>query len=470
MLEKNRRARAAASALLDILLIAAAFVLAGRVHLVYVHWLYAGELSSVVAMSREPIVVASKACLAVLMVILYGVFGLYDDSRLRRFSKKCATILLVNFLAMLLFSAMLYLRRLDEYSRMLNVIMYVLSCGLVILPRLLRRGYDRSQRRQGKGLRHILLVGGGSTALQYLEVLKENPYYGFHVDGFLCDDPDGAFPVPCFGGYGDLEACLRQSTPDEVVVALEAHEVAMLPRVIEVCDQEGVRITMVPFYNDYLPAHPTIDVLGPCKLINIRQTPFDNVVNAAVKRGMDIVGSLLLIVLTSPVMLAVAVGVKLSSPGPIIFKQERVGLDKKPFMMFKFRSMRVNNGQDTAWSTDVDPRKTKFGSMIRKFSLDELPQFFNVLKGDMSLVGPRPEIPFHVAHFKTEIPRYLVRQQVRPGVTGWAQIHGLRGDTDIAERIRYDIWYIENWSAWLDIEIIFRTVFGGKMVNDEKIN
>ena len=161
---------------------------------------------------------------------------------------------------------------------------------------------------------------------------------------------------------------------------------------------------------------------------------------------MDVVGSLVLIVLTSPIMLGVAIGVKLSSPGPIIFKQERVGLNKRPFMMYKFRSMRVNAAEDSAWSTNSDPRKTRFGSIIRKFSLDELPQFFNVLKGDMSLVGPRPEIPFHVEHFKEEIPRYLVRQQVRPGLTGWAQINGLRGDTDIAERIRYDIWYIENLS------------------------
>ena len=271
------------------------------------------------------------------------------------------------------------------------------------------------------------------------------------------------------GGYDKMEVTLDEPGIDEVVVALDAAEMHMLPRAFAACDKHGTRITMVPFYNDYLPARPTIDVLGDCKLINIRQTPFDNILNAFIKRAMDVVGSLVLIVLTSPIMLGVAIGVKLSSPGPIIFKQERVGLNKRPFMMYKFRSMRVNAAEDSAWSTNSDPRKTRFGSIIRKFSLDELPQFFNVLKGDMSLVGPRPEIPFHVEHFKEEIPRYLVRQQVRPGLTGWAQINGLRGDTDIAERIRYDIWYIENWTVALDIKILFRTVFGGKMVNDEKI-
>ena len=188
-----------------------------------------------------------------------------------------------------------------------------------------------------------------------------------------------------------------------------------------------------------------------------------------IKRILDVLLSGCALIVLSPVLLIVAVLVRTRLGSPVIFCQPRPGKDEKIFKMYKFRSMRVNAAEDSAWSTNSDPRKTRFGSIIRKFSLDELPQFFNVLKGDMSLVGPRPEIPFHVEHFKEEIPRYLVRQQVRPGLTGWAQINGLRGDTDIAERIRYDIWYIENWTVALDIKILFRTVFGGKMVNDEKI-
>ena len=315
----------------------------------------------------------------------------------------------------------------------------------------------------------ILLVGGGKEAAQYLRALEQNPYYGYHVDGYLANSPNPALKATYLGPYKNLEEALCTPGLDEVVVALDTEEMHMIPRALAACDKEGLRITMVPFYNDYLPARPTIDVLGSCKLINVRQTPFDNILNAFAKRLFDILGSLLLIILTSPVMLAVAIGVKLSSPGPVIFCQKRVGLNKKEFMMYKFRSMRVNVDEKTGWSTNSDPRKTRFGSLIRKFSLDELPQFFNVLKGDMSLVGPRPEVPYHVEHFKEEIPRYLVRQQVRPGVTGWAQVNGLRGDTDIAERIRYDIWYIENWTLALDIKIIFRTAFGGKMINDEKL-
>ena len=166
-------------------------------------------------------------------------------------------------------------------------------------------------------------------------------------------------------------------------------------------------------------------------------------------------------------MIASLIGVKLSSPGPVFFKQERIGKDKIPFYMLKFRSMRVNAEEATAWSTNEDPRRTKFGSFIRKYSIDELPQLFNVLKGDMSLIGPRPEIPFYVAQFKETIPLYLVRQQVRPGMTGWAQVNGLRGDTSIEDRVEHDIWYIENWSAGLDIKILFMTVFGGKFKNEE---
>ena len=190
--------------------------------------------------------------------------------------------------------------------------------------------------------------------------------------------------------------------------------------------------------------------------------------NAFLKRAADIICSLVLIILTSPLMLIAAIGVKLSSPGPIIFRQERVGKDKKNFYMYKFRSMRVNSSENTGWSKNVDDRKTWFGSLIRKCSVDELPQFFNVLKGDMSLIGPRPELPFFVEQFKEEIPRYMVKHQVRPGITGWAQVNGLRGDTSIKKRIEYDLYYIENWTPAFDLRILIMTAFC--MFNKEKVN
>ena len=190
-----------------------------------------------------------------------------------------------------------------------------------------------------------------------------------------------------------------------------------------------------------------------------------------IKRALDVVLSAVGLVALSPLLALIALAIRLDSPGPVVFHQKRFGKDRKLFEIYKFRTMRVDAPRDVP-TNDLRGSKgyiTRVGRILRMTSLDELPQFFNVLKGDMSLVGPRPEVPFHVEHFKEEIPRYLVRQQVRPGCTGWAQVHGLRGDTDIAERIRYDIWYIENWTVALDIKIIFRTVFGGKMVNDEKL-
>lgn len=470
MIEKNRRIKAVCSCLVDMVLIFASYLLANYLRFNYIRFFQVGGAGPALDIAQDARTLAAGAVFAVADAAVLWFLRLYDDTRLYGLWRKSRIIVLVNLIGIVIFQAVLYQMRVTNFSRMVLVLFYLLATLFLIFKRLVMRWFRRRRRDKGEGLRHVLLIGGGKIAAQYLLALEHNPYYGFAVDGYLSDRENPEFSCPYLGGYEALDRCLDDPAIEEAVIALDADHMDRLTGALAACDKHGTRVTMVPFYNDYLPARPTIDVLGECKLINIRQTPFDNLANAFVKRLLDIVGSLILIVLTSPVMLAVAIGVKLSSPGPVLFRQERVGLNKKPFMMYKFRSMRVNTQQDTAWSTNADPRKTKFGSFIRKFSLDELPQFFNVLKGDMSLVGPRPEIPFHVEHFKEEIPRYLVRQQVRPGCTGWAQVNGLRGDTDIAERIRYDIWYIENWTVALDIKIIFRTVFGGKMVNDEKLN
>ena len=240
-----------------------------------------------------------------------------------------------------------------------------------------------------------------------------------------------------------------------------------MAQIIQTCEKDGTKLSVVPYYTKYLSSNPQIDNANGLALINLRRIPLDNLGNAFIKRTTDILTSLLLIALTSPLMLVAAIGVKLSSPGPIIFKQERVGKDKKTFYMYKFRSMKTNSSENTGWSKNEDNRKTWFGSLIRKCSIDELPQFFNVLKGDMSLIGPRPELPFFVEQFKEEIPRYMVKHQVRPGITGWAQVNGLRGDTSIKKRIEYDLYYIENWTLAFDLRILFMTVFC--MFNKEKI-
>ena len=232
---------------------------------------------------------------------------------------------------------------------------------------------------------------------------------------------------------------------------------------MEICEKSGVHTKFIPDYNSILPTRPyTEDVLG-LPVINIRNVPLNNMVNQLLKRCVDIFGATVAIILFSPIMLIVSILIKITSPGPLIFKQERIGLHNKSFKMYKFRSMEVQpeEKEKTAFTTKNDPRVTGIGRFIRQTSIDELPQLFNILKGDMSLVGPRPERPFFVEKFKEEIPRYMIKHQVRPGMTGWAQVNGLRGNTSIKRRIAYDLYYIENWTLGFDFKILFLTFFKG---------
>ena len=236
-----------------------------------------------------------------------------------------------------------------------------------------------------------------------------------------------------------------------------------MERIVNDCERSGVHTKFIPDYNHVVPTVPHIEDLQGLPIINIRYVPLTLLHRALSKRIVDIIGSLVGIILFSPIMLIVAVLIKLTDKGPIIFAQERVGLHNKPFKMYKFRSMAVESPQKEAkkWTTKNDPRVTAIGRFIRKTSLDELPQFFNIFIGDMSLVGPRPERPFYVEKFRDEIPHYMIKHQVRPGLTGWAQVNGYRGDTSIEKRIDHDLYYIENWSMGFDFKILFLTVFKG---------
>jgi len=404
---------------------------------------------------------------AAIAVLAYQVMGLYDSLRARPLGRDIIRVLQANLLSVVAVAAVLYLLKLQEFSRGVLAMFYLLSCAFVLGKRMVMRYTLRYIRNLGYNQKHVVVVGDGAQARQCCATLRENPQYGFIIDGYV--GGDGAMPeYRCLGALSALSALLNGANVDQVVAALEPGDEAQLPKVIQDSEKQGIPVSIIPFYNDYIPASARIEVLGNSRLLNVRTTPLDDPLKAGLKRTGDVVGALLLIVLTSPLMLLAAIGTRISSPGPIIFKQKRVGLNKREFTMYKFRSMRVNAAQDTAWTKDADPRKTRFGAFLRKTSIDELPQFFNVLKGDMSLVGPRPEIPHFVEQFRETIPLYMVKHRVRPGITGWAQVNGLRGDTSIEERIKCDIWYIENWTVWLDLRILFMTVFGG-MLNKEKV-
>ena len=250
---------------------------------------------------------------------------------------------------------------------------------------------------------------------------------------------------------------------DEVAITLNLNEYHKLEQIVAICEKSGVHTKFVPDYYNFISTNPYTEDLDGLPVINIRNVPLTKTVNRMIKRLIDIIGSIVALILFSPIMLVVAILVKKSSPGPIFFAQERIGLGNKPFKMYKFRSMGVQDPKKEAkeWTTKNDARVTPVGRIIRKTSLDELPQFWNVLKGDMSLIGPRPERPLFVEKFKEEIPRYMIKHQVRPGITGWAQVNGFRGDTSIRSRIEHDLYYIENWSLGLDIKILFLTFFKG---------
>ncbi len=411
------------------------------------------------------------AALMVLFVFTYAVFGMYQSFRKVPILKEMSRLWLASALDLALVLSVLFVGREEHFSRLTMAIFFVLSVGVLSVKRLLMRKLLRHLRSQGYNQKHVVILGSGKMAENYLKTIQKERELGYLADGYVAAAPaEWEQDIPWLGTYEQLEFVLEQYKPDEVVSAIEMEDYIRTPQLIEACEKTGTKLSIIPFYADYITSNPQFDDIGGIPLLNIRRIALDNWGNAFCKRAMDIICSGILLVVTSPIMLICAIGVKLSSPGPVIFKQERVGRNKKNFNMYKFRSMKVNDAQNTAWSSDRDDRKTKFGSFIRKCSLDEFPQFFNVFKGDMSLVGPRPELPFYVDRFKEEIPLYMVKHQVRPGITGWAQVNGLRGDTSIKERIEHDLYYIEHWSLLFDLKILFMTVFGGKFMNSEKLN
>ena len=401
-----------------------------------------------------------------LQLLTYGCMGLYSSFRSKSFANETGKLTAALFLDGMAVIALLYVVQIINFSRWALAIFLVLDFLIVLLKRFILRKTLHSFREKGYNRKHVLIVGSGNAARDYLRTISEQRWLGYNCAECVSDSPlEG---VKLLGGYGDLLGILEDKSYDEVVCALDNSDISRLSGVVEACELTGTKISVIPSIYKYMSATPAIDMVGDIPLLNIRRIPLDNIGNAAMKRAMDIVGALVLLILTSPVLLVSMLVIKITMGGSVIFKQKRVGLNKKVFTMYKLKSMRDSATSDTAWSTDSDPRRTRFGAFIRKFSIDELPQLVNVLKGEMSLVGPRPEIPFYVNDFKDKIPMYMIKHQVKPGITGLAQVNGYRGDTSIEKRIEYDIRYIENWSIFLDIGILIRTALSGFM-NKEKL-
>ena len=406
-----------------------------------------------------------------LYLMLYLACNLYTSKRVQGRRLDGGNIVKANTIGILIVMAAFFpLRDVIEpikyYSRWMLAYFYVINIVLEIIARNLIRWCLRKIRRKGFNLRHLIFVGYSGAAEAFIDRILANPQWGYKISGILDDNKEPGYTykgIAVLGPTDELEKILENNRLDEIALTLALREYYKLKRIVAICEKSGVHTKFVPDYNDIIPTRPyTEDLLG-LPVVNIRHVPLTNSFNMICKRAMDIVGAIVAIIIFSPVMLVTAVLVKTTSKGPLIYKQERVGLHNQTFQMYKFRSMEVQSAKSEkrAWTVRDDPRVTKVGRVIRKTSIDELPQLFNILKGDMSLVGPRPERPFFVEKFREEIPRYMVKHQVRPGLTGWAQVNGYRGDTSIKKRIEYDLYYIENWTMGLDIKILFLTFFKG---------
>ncbi|MCD7750718.1 MAG: undecaprenyl-phosphate glucose phosphotransferase [Lachnospiraceae bacterium] len=401
-----------------------------------------------------------------LYLFIYYLAKLYTPKRTMRFRLELDTLFVANTMGIFVVLAILYLMKARDFSRVMLFYFYIFNFLYDGAYRFVLRRILRSLREKGFNQKHVLLVGYSQAAEAYIDRILTNPEWGYQIYGILDDHKKKNWSykgIRVIGGVDDLEAVLSQNDLDEIAITLSLNDYDRLEETVAFCEKNGVHTKFIPDYNRLVPTKPYTEDLNGLPVINIRNVPLTNPWNAFLKRVVDIVGAIVAIILFSPAMLICAILIKTGSDGPVIFKQERVGRHNKPFYMYKFRSMVMQTPGDEAkgWTVKDDPRVTPIGRFMRRTSLDELPQLFNVLKGDMSLIGPRPERPQFVEKFREEVPRYMIKHQVRPGMTGWAQVNGYRGDTSIRKRIDCDIYYIENWTMLLDFKILLLTFSKG---------
>ena len=401
MIKRNQTYINRLNALTDFILVFLSYLFSAWFRLKVLHGWWENQ-----GLSRH-MILASLFYSAALLIIL-STLGFYGTTRVRKLSWKLSMLFIAITLSIFAVTALIFVFKIEDVSRGIIAIFYVLTLLLLGGKQVVIRIILNQIRSSGYNIKHEILIGTGRLARQYREDLGNEPELGIQIDENL-------------GVDDNLEQYLTDDRIDEVVIALEPEEYGGITRVISICEKHGVRYYVIPFYNDMIPAHPVFENIGRTRLVNMRANRLESLGWSGLKRTFDILVSSVGLVILSPLLAILAIGVKLSSPGPILFSQERVGLNRKPFKMLKFRSMKVNDESDTAWSKKNDDRRTKFGAFIRKTSLDELPQLINVLKGDMSLVGPRPELPHFVEQFRETIPYYMVKHQVPAGMTGWAQ-------------------------------------------------
>ena len=407
--------------------------------------------------------------LAVVQLVTFVGMGLYQPRRGASVADEVSRTVAGVLINVLLSISILYFLRVDQVSRLTITYYAVADIILVAWMRAATRHAFGALRARGYNSRSVIIIGTGDAARRLTQIIENHPILGLRIVGYVA--ANGEQPLSpdwrIIGSFDSLEQIIKGSHPDVVLYSLAEQGGERLTAVLNLCDQEGIILKIVPGFSSLIAAKGQVETMEGIPIISIREVPARTGFNRFLKRGFDVLFSLTVILLLSPVFILTTVAVKLTSRGPVFYKQERVGLDNRPFNMLKFRTMRVQEKQDsdTIWTIRGDPRITPIGRIMRKLSIDEIPQFFNVLSGRMSVVGPRPERPYFVGQFKDQYHHYMRRHAVKAGITGWAQINGLRGDTSIEERVKADIFYIENWSFWLDLKIILLTPFKG-MVNE----
>jgi Undecaprenyl-phosphate glucose phosphotransferase len=398
-----------------------------------------------------------------LSIVAYRLASMYDVGRLRRFREEIVAVFKGSLLlALLVMARIFFLHDFDE-SRAGILIFWLLSVGLVLIGRRSAWAVIRRLRSHGYNQTFSIIVGTGRAARKMARALQRVSWLGIKNIGFVDEKTNRlSGDLDVLGSFVDLPHLIEKYGIRHVFVALPLHRTDDARRVFEVLSRSLVEVRMVCDAPNLAGLSLTTTNLDGLPLIGLRESPHFGL-NIVVKRAMDVALSAVGLVLVSPLLALIAVLVKLTSPGPIFYRQERCGLNGRTFHMLKFRSLRVDAEQKTGavWAVKNDPRRTPLGAFLRKTSLDELPQLWNVLMGDMSLVGPRPERPVFIQQFSKTIPNYMARHCVKAGITGWAQVHGWRGNTSLRKRLQYDLYYITHWTPWLDLRILWMTLFHG---------
>jgi Undecaprenyl-phosphate glucose phosphotransferase len=442
-------------------------MLAGDLFLVAGCWLLAYYIRFYVAgpPARHDIPFLQPYLLMLLpILVVWGIsFRAFDLYRPRRIGSRLSEVAGIakasTMGALVLVSVMTFFFRQYDYSRVVIVYFWVFSIASVSFARYAFREGLRVARRRGYNQRYALVVGGGDFVGGVIHRLRSRPDTGIRILGLVGDDKRGAAGAQSLGGFADLRAVLDAHQVDHVIVALPHEDYGRLGGLLEAIGDEPVTIHVVPDLGRFTSLRGGVEEFEGLPFVHLRESPLYGW-NRVAKRAFDIAFSLGVLALLSPVLAALAAAVKLTSRGPVFYGQERMGLDGQRFRMMKLRTMRIDAERESGpvWAAAGDDRRTPIGTFLRRFSLDELPQFANVLRGEMSVVGPRPERPVFVEQFRRTVPGYMLRHKVKSGLTGWAQVHGLRGNTSLEKRIEYDIEYIERWSLWLDLKIIGLTL------------